>query len=144
MRSREYPILASNEKGRSTELKGFGKVVAGESQPPRREGGELGSQGAVSFLTANHRIPAPFLFFSPTEQDVFYRSLRSSSSSPTPSSRDQAPHPRFCDPSTLAKISRVSLAFLELSSPILYQDNEIVGHRKIEQLFSKRVSDSLV
>ena len=42
---------------------------------------------------------------------------------------------RFCDPSTLAKASRVSLAFLELSSPILYQEIELIGLGKLEKLF---------
>ncbi|KAL7417230.1 hypothetical protein BDY24DRAFT_377149 [Mrakia frigida] len=47
---------------------------------------------------------------------------------------------RFCDPSTLANTSRVSLAFLHLSSPILYQDIEIVGLKNVEKLFCSRVS----
>jgi len=55
---------------------------------------------------------------------------------------------RFCDPSTLAKASRVSLAFLELSSPILYQDIELIGlvssrnssAQRVGNLSSSRVS----
>jgi hypothetical protein len=39
---------------------------------------------------------------------------------------------RFCDPSTLASTSRVSLAFLELSGSFLYQD---IVARGTEQLY---------
>ncbi|KAL7417224.1 hypothetical protein BDY24DRAFT_377137 [Mrakia frigida] len=64
----------------------------------------------------------------------------------TPLSRPLPPLPlelkhhilRFCDPSTLANTSRVSLAFLHLSSPILYQDIEIVGLKNVEKLFCSR------
>ncbi|KAL7417180.1 hypothetical protein BDY24DRAFT_438281 [Mrakia frigida] len=45
---------------------------------------------------------------------------------------------RFCDPSTLANASRVSLAFLQLSSPILYEDIEIVGLKNVEKFFCSR------
>jgi len=47
---------------------------------------------------------------------------------------------RFCSPSTLAKTAQVSLAFLELSSPILYEDVHIYGFKALKLLFSKRVS----
>ncbi|KAL7416749.1 hypothetical protein BDY24DRAFT_438579 [Mrakia frigida] len=45
---------------------------------------------------------------------------------------------RFCDPSTLAKTSLVSLAFLQLSSPILYHDIELVGAQSALKLFCDR------
>ncbi|KAL7416862.1 hypothetical protein BDY24DRAFT_205686 [Mrakia frigida] len=45
---------------------------------------------------------------------------------------------RFCDPSTLAKTARVSLAFLELSSPILYEDVHIHGFEHLKLLFCSR------
>ena len=45
---------------------------------------------------------------------------------------------KFCDPSTLAKVGRVSLAFLELSSPLLYRDVELVGMDKMAELFCDR------
>jgi hypothetical protein len=47
---------------------------------------------------------------------------------------------RFCDPSTLAVTSRVSLAFLELSIPILHDDIHIDGFEQAEQLLCSRVS----
>lgn len=46
----------------------------------------------------------------------------------------------FCDPSTLAKTSLVSLALLELSSPLLYRDVTIVGLKALEKLLCDRVS----
>ncbi|KAL7417211.1 hypothetical protein BDY24DRAFT_411962 [Mrakia frigida] len=45
---------------------------------------------------------------------------------------------RFCDPSTLSKTSRLSLAFLQLSPPLLYRDIELVGLDKAELLFCSR------
>lgn len=42
---------------------------------------------------------------------------------------------KFCDPSKLANTSRVSLAFLELSSPLLYRDIKLVGLRQVQKLF---------
>ena len=46
---------------------------------------------------------------------------------------------KFCDPSTLAKAARVSLAFLELSSPLLYRDVQVDGIEKMAKLFCGRV-----
>ena len=45
---------------------------------------------------------------------------------------------KFCDPSTLAALARVSLAFLELSSPLLYRNVELVGTRNMAKLFCGR------
>lgn len=42
---------------------------------------------------------------------------------------------KHCDPSTLARASRVSLAFLELSSPLLYRDVKLVGFEQMVELF---------
>jgi hypothetical protein len=47
---------------------------------------------------------------------------------------------RFCDVPTLVATSLVSLAFLELSTPILYQDIELIGLQRVEQLFCHSVS----
>jgi len=47
---------------------------------------------------------------------------------------------RFCDPSTLAKTSLVSLAFLELSTPFLYYEVETRGCKQLSLLFKPRVS----
>ena len=47
---------------------------------------------------------------------------------------------RFCDPATLAVTSRVSLAFLELSIPILHDHIHIIGIENMERLFCSRVS----
>ena len=47
---------------------------------------------------------------------------------------------RFCDPSTLAVTSRVSLAFLELSIPILHDDIHVRGLETTEKLLCSRVS----
>ena len=44
----------------------------------------------------------------------------------------------FCDPSTLAKASLVSLAFLEMSSPFLYRDVTIDGWRDVIKLICSR------
>ncbi|KAL7416895.1 hypothetical protein BDY24DRAFT_412380 [Mrakia frigida] len=46
---------------------------------------------------------------------------------------------RFCDLSTLVKVARVSLAFLELSSPLLYRDVRIQGVYRLQRLFCKRI-----
>lgn len=46
----------------------------------------------------------------------------------------------FCDRATLAVTSRVSLAFLELSAPLLYADIELIGLHRVEELFCHRVS----
>ncbi|KAL7416732.1 hypothetical protein BDY24DRAFT_412226 [Mrakia frigida] len=72
-----------------------------------------------------------------------------SSESPQPNKTSTQPLPllptelkreilRFCDPSTLAKTSLVSLAFLQLSSPILYLDIEVVGVPSALKLFCER------
>ncbi|KAL7410144.1 hypothetical protein BDY24DRAFT_418262 [Mrakia frigida] len=45
---------------------------------------------------------------------------------------------RQCDPSTLAQTSRVSLAFLDLSSPLLYRDIAIVGLEGLQRLLVPR------
>jgi len=44
----------------------------------------------------------------------------------------------FCDQSTLAKTSSLSIAFLQLSSPLLYEDVVIHGVRNIHKLFCER------
>lgn len=46
----------------------------------------------------------------------------------------------FAIPSTLAATSRVNLAFLELSSPLLYTDINRIGFQKLASLFYTRVS----
>ena len=45
---------------------------------------------------------------------------------------------KFCDPSSLAKVARVPLAFLELSSPLLYRDVKLFGLEKMAKLFCGR------
>ena len=47
---------------------------------------------------------------------------------------------RFCTPATLAKTSGLSLAFLQLSSPPLYDEIDIVGFKIMKKLFCSRVS----
>ncbi|KAL7416912.1 hypothetical protein BDY24DRAFT_378682 [Mrakia frigida] len=47
---------------------------------------------------------------------------------------------KHCDPSTLARASRVSLAFLELSSPLLYRDVKLVVFEQMAELFCDRES----
>jgi hypothetical protein len=47
---------------------------------------------------------------------------------------------RFCDPPTLSRTSRVSLAFLELSIPLLRGEIHIEGLEKMEKLLCSRVS----
>ena len=51
---------------------------------------------------------------------------------------------RLCDPPTLAITSLVSFAFLELSSPLLYNDVNITLGKQTEQLFCSRVSHALI
>jgi hypothetical protein len=41
----------------------------------------------------------------------------------------------FCDPQTLGRACRVSLAFLELASPHLYGDITIRGYEQLKTLF---------
>jgi len=66
--------------------------------------------------------------------------------SPLPGSLPYLPletkHPilRFCAVSTLARTSQVSLAFLELSCPLLYRDIHLPGAKLLPLLFSERVS----
>ena len=45
----------------------------------------------------------------------------------------------FADTGTLALCSRVSLAFLEMASELLYKDVEIVGFERLEEFFCSRV-----
>ncbi|KAL7415358.1 hypothetical protein BDY24DRAFT_413499 [Mrakia frigida] len=45
---------------------------------------------------------------------------------------------RFCDQATLAKTSGLSLAFLELSSPLLRQDIHVVGLEGLRRLLCER------
>ena len=47
---------------------------------------------------------------------------------------------RYCDQGTLAVTSRVSLAFLEMSIPILHDEIIIDGFEVLEELFCSRVS----
>jgi len=47
---------------------------------------------------------------------------------------------RLCDPSTLAQTSRVSLASLELSSPLLCHHIDIYGSEQFEMMLCTRVS----
>jgi hypothetical protein len=50
---------------------------------------------------------------------------------------------RFCDPSTLAVTSRVSLAFLDFSGPLLYRDIVITGRDQLEMLIRSEVSTAI-
>jgi hypothetical protein len=49
---------------------------------------------------------------------------------------------RFCNPATLAITSRVSLAFLELSIPLLHDEIYIKGLENLEKFLCSRVSTS--
>lgn len=53
---------------------------------------------------------------------------------------------KFCDRSTLAKTARVSLAFLELSFPLLYRNvlGQISGLYRLQRFFCERVSSLFV
>ncbi|KAL7411494.1 hypothetical protein BDY24DRAFT_132363 [Mrakia frigida] len=48
----------------------------------------------------------------------------------------------FCDQSTLAKTASLSLAFLHLSSPLLYEDVVLYGVRNLHKLFCSREDPS--
>ena len=41
----------------------------------------------------------------------------------------------FCDDSTLATVSAVSFAFLEMALALLYRDLTVTGYASLEQLF---------
>lgn len=45
---------------------------------------------------------------------------------------------RFCDPPTLATTSLVNLAFLELSSPLLYQEATVEGWDSLRMMLCRR------
>ena len=45
----------------------------------------------------------------------------------------------YCDQTTLAMTSRASFAFLELSTPLLYEDINIQGPERLLQLISSQV-----
>ena len=47
----------------------------------------------------------------------------------------------FCDPSTLAKVSRASVAFAELATPFLYRNVVLKGPEALESFFCKRLSE---
>lgn len=104
--------------------------------------GDEGEVSSTHFLPTNHHHRPPVQSSSTTRP----MSLGASS----PSSRALPPLPmelkrailRYCDAGTLAVTSRVSLAFLEISSPLLYTDIQVAWDR-LPALFSHRVSISL-
>lgn len=49
--------------------------------------------------------------------------------------------PRLCDCSTLARTSRVSLAFLQLSAPLLYSHVDLQGAEQFQRMLVERVRD---
>lgn len=51
---------------------------------------------------------------------------------------------RFCNQSTLAVTSQVSIAFLELSSPLFYRDVVVMGYDGLIRLFCESVSSLLL
>lgn len=71
---------------------------------------------------------------------------RSSTGPPTPSTSPRLPVElqdevlSHCDLGTLAVASRVSFGFLQMASPRLYRDVEIVGPEQLRLLFCESVS----
>ena len=47
----------------------------------------------------------------------------------------------FCDSQTLGRATQVSLAFLELAGPILYEHVTVTGYDQLRRLIDGRVSE---
>jgi len=106
-----------------------------------REEGRRWSLRPPFDLVSSTFPPSPFPSSHP-QQPRDLEKMAASISSPLPSLPIEIKKEilKFCDPPTLAKTSSLSLAFLQLSSPLLYRHVTIKGPRQLKMMLSLVVS----